>query len=220
MMTVDYDAKIPSLSIKNRVYSRSVRFVAVPEKGNSSYSNFFNWLFYEKYQLEMDVVAFPYNNDSLLWDYDRYQAYGDAYVGLFNEEAPVRCIKRMTLLRNLGEQYGVDYSSVVPVLYDGEATGFGLKSYIYAMGGGDGAEYFRVLIRRMGFYNYFVMADVLFYVMDFFNTWKVHEGFDLNFPSEMHMTIYKNENKEQVSELLQGALSDPYQKAAVRCIKN
>ena len=126
----------------------------------------------------------------------------------------------MTLLRNLGEQYGVDYSSVVPVLYDGEATGFGLKSYIYALGGGDGAEYFRVLIRRMGFYNYFVMADVLFYVMDFFNTWKVHEGFDLNFPSEMHMTIYKNENKEQVSELLQGALSDPYQKAAVRCIKN
>ena len=94
MMTVDYDAKIPSLSIKNRVYSRSVRFVAVPEKGNSSYSNFFNWLFYEKYQLEMDVVAFPYNNDSLLWDYDRYQAYGDAYVGLFNEEAPVRCIKK------------------------------------------------------------------------------------------------------------------------------
>ena len=93
MMTVDYDAEIPSLSIKNRVYSRSVRFVAVPEKVNGLYYNFFNWLFYEKYQLETDVASFSIIDESMLLDYTRYHAYEDAYTGLFNEEAPVRCIK-------------------------------------------------------------------------------------------------------------------------------
>ena len=120
-----------------------------------------------------------------------------------------------TLLQNLGEQYGVDYRSVVPVLYDEVATGFDMKSYMLALG-----DSFRVLIRNLGFYNYFVVADTRFYVVEFFNQWTVSAGFDLNFPSTRHMTIFKDDNKETYPELLQGSFGDPYQKAAVRCIKN
>ena len=93
MMTVVYNAEIPSLDIKNRVYSRSVRFVAVPERDNGLYSNFFNWLNYENYLLGISTAESASSDESLPWDYTRYQEYGDVDIGLFNEEAPVRCIK-------------------------------------------------------------------------------------------------------------------------------
>ncbi len=93
MMTIRYNAEIPSLSITNRVYSTAVRFIAVPDRDDGAYSNFFNWLNYGNYLLEAGNTESASSNDSLPWDFTRYQEYGDVDIGLFNEEAPVRCIK-------------------------------------------------------------------------------------------------------------------------------
>jgi len=120
-----------------------------------------------------------------------------------------------TLLRNLGEQYGVRYDSVVAVLYDDVATGFNMESLVYALGNS-----YRVIVWGAGFYNYFVVADTRFYEVEFFNGWSWGNGFDLRYPSRYHMTIYKEDNMEQYPELFPSSFMDPYRTAAVRCIKN
>ena len=120
-----------------------------------------------------------------------------------------------TLLQNLGEQYGVHYDSVVPVLYDSVATGFNMESHLLVLGSS-----YKMLIRYIGFYNYFVVADTRFYEVEFFNRWSWDDGFDLQFSSAEHATIQKENNMEQYPEFFQNDFRDPYQIGAVRCIKN
>jgi uncharacterized protein (TIGR02145 family) len=118
----------------------------------------------------------------------------------------------MTLLQNLGEQYGVDFGSVVPVLYDETATGFGLNNVAKILG----VEIDHVLVSSFSFYNYFVMADVSYYKAEFFNMWEKFRGFNFDFPDNWHVLLYKYNNQEE----LQSIGDDPYTLAAVRCIKN
>ena len=120
-----------------------------------------------------------------------------------------------TLLQNLGEQYGVPYGSVVPVLYDDVATGFNMKSHVLAV-----ADSFHVLLRDIGFHNRFVVADARVYEVDFFVQWILGEGFDLNFSSTWHAIIDLDEKMEENSELLQRNFTYSYQNDAVRCVKN
>ncbi len=120
-----------------------------------------------------------------------------------------------TLLQNLGEQYGVHYDSVDPVLYDSVATGFNMESHLLVLGSS-----YKMLIRYIGFYNYFVVADTRFYEVEFFNRWSWDDGFDLQFSSAEHATIQKENNMEQYPEFFQNDFRDPYQTAAVRCIKD
>ena len=118
----------------------------------------------------------------------------------------------LALLRNLGEQYGVNFESVVPVLYDEAATGFGLNSVAKIMG----VEVDHVVVRGFSFYNYFVMADASYYKAEFFNMWEKFRGFNLSYPDRWHILLYKYNNQEE----LQSIGEDPYTSAAVRCIKN
>lgn len=118
----------------------------------------------------------------------------------------------LALLRNLGEQYGVNFESVVPVLYDEAATGFGLNSVAKIMG----VEVDHVVVRGFSFYNYFVMADASYYKAEFFNMWEKFRGFNLSYPDRWHILLYKYNNQEE----LQSIGDDPYTSAAVRCIKN
>ena len=90
MVVYGYNPYTSSIVIQERSYAR---FVAVPERDNGSYSNFFNWLAYEKYKRETAIAESSSNDESLPWNYDRYLEYGDVYTGFFFEEAPVRCIK-------------------------------------------------------------------------------------------------------------------------------
>ena len=118
----------------------------------------------------------------------------------------------LTLLQNLGEQYGVDYGNVVMVLYDEAATGFGLNSIAKILG----VEIDHVIVQGFSFYNYFVMADASYYTAEFFNMWEKFSGFNLSYPDRWHVLLYKYNNPE----MRQSSLADPYTSAAVRCIKN
>ncbi len=120
----------------------------------------------------------------------------------------------MFLLQNLGEQYGVDGSRVVPVLYDETATGFGLHGVADILEAG-----LDNMVVQYRLYNYFVMADVSYYVAEFFNEWDVASVLDLEEASARHIFLYKYYNREWRPELLQTfpAYNSP---AAVRCIKN
>ncbi|SIO39129.1 FISUMP domain-containing protein [Fibrobacter sp. UWB11] len=118
----------------------------------------------------------------------------------------------LTLLQNLGEQYGVDYGNVVMVLYDEAATGFGLNNIAKILG----VEFDHVVVQGFSFYNYFVMADASYYTAEFFNMWKKFSGFNLSYPDRWHVLLYKYNNPE----MRQSSLADPYTSAAVRCIKN
>jgi uncharacterized protein (TIGR02145 family) len=122
----------------------------------------------------------------------------------------------MTLLQNLGEQYGVDYGNVVPVLYDETATGFGMNSFAKILG----VEVDHVIVQHFGLYNYFIMADASYYVAEFFNMWQYKSGFSLKFPDVWHVLVYKYNNPDQLTEWLQSNRAAPYEPGAVRCIKN
>lgn len=89
VMTVSFvDAEVPKLLVTNREYNLSARFIAVPERiANGLYSNFFNWMAYSRYQLEIRSETYIAS-----LDYTDY-SFGDVEFGLFNHEAPVRCIK-------------------------------------------------------------------------------------------------------------------------------
>jgi uncharacterized protein (TIGR02145 family) len=122
----------------------------------------------------------------------------------------------MTLLQNLGEQYGVDYGNVVPVLYDETATGFGMNSFAKILG----VESDHVVVHSFGFYNYFIMADASYYVAEYFNRWEKYRGLNFNFPDDWHILLYKYNNNDQLKEWQQSSPTHPYTSAAVRCIKN
>lgn len=122
----------------------------------------------------------------------------------------------MTLLQNLGEQYGVDYGNVVPVLYDETAAGFGMNSFAKILG----VEVDHVIVQHFGLYNYFIMADASYYVAEFFNMWRYKSGFSLKFPDVWHVLVYKYNNPDQLTEWLQSNRAAPYEPGAVRCIKN
>ena len=122
----------------------------------------------------------------------------------------------MTLLQNLGEQYGVYYGNAVVTLYDEIATGFGLNSAAQILG----VETDHVVVRSFGFYNYFIMADASYYVAEYFNLWEKYRGLNLNFPDDWHILLYKYNNKDQLKEWQQSSPTHPYTSAAVRCIKN
>ena len=122
----------------------------------------------------------------------------------------------ITLLENLGEQYGVYYGNVVPVLYDESATGFGMNAFAEIIGD----ELDRGVLRGFSLLNYFIMANASYYVAEFFNKWQRMDGFDLSFPDIWHHFLYKYNNWKDDLELLPRYPSDPYTSAAVRCIKN
>ena len=121
----------------------------------------------------------------------------------------------MTLLQNLGEQYGVYYGSAIIPLYDEVATGFGLNNVVKFLEVGVD----RVEVQSSYFYNYFIMADASYYVADFFNDWR-RIGLNLDFPDVMHALLYKYNNQHVLTGWLQSIRAVPYEPGAVRCIKN
>lgn len=89
VMSVSFvDAENPWLLVENRVYHLAAKFVAVPERVDGSYSNFFNWLGYGKHQLMANETITPSSDEPIPW----YE-YGDVEFRFYNEDAPVRCIK-------------------------------------------------------------------------------------------------------------------------------
>jgi uncharacterized protein (TIGR02145 family) len=89
VMTVSLvDAETPWLLVENRVYLSAAKIVAVPERVDGSYSNFFNWLGYRKHQLMANETITSSSDEPIPW----YE-YGDVEFRFYNEDAPVRCIK-------------------------------------------------------------------------------------------------------------------------------
>ena len=121
----------------------------------------------------------------------------------------------MTLLQNLGEQYGVEYGSAVIPLYDDVATGFGLNSVAKFLG----VDVGHVMVEGFSFYNYFIMADASYYVAEFFTRWDTRSGLNFNFPDVWHALLYWYNNPDQHMEWLQSNRVAPYESGAVRCIK-
>ena len=120
----------------------------------------------------------------------------------------------VSLLRHLGNQYGVGYGDVVPVLYDEVATGFGLNSSVLL----SYDDLFNVVrYRRGSFYNSFLVVDDPWFVVDLFNGDRSGFGLD-GASSGKHAFVYKLEKYSNDTDI--GNPYEPYGSASVRCIKN
>ena len=123
-----------------------------------------------------------------------------------------------SLLYHLGNQYGVDYSHVVPVLYDQVATGFGLYSSV-GLFYSDGHEG-KMSYHGGSFRNDFLVADApWFFVGLFTGSYKVDfYGFGFEMPSDVHYFMRYIEMFSLDRDYMNGY--DPYDSAPIRCIKN
>jgi len=120
----------------------------------------------------------------------------------------------VSLLRHLGNQYGVGYGDVVPVLYDEVATGFGLNSSVLL----SYDDLFNVVrYRRGSFYNSFLVVDDPWFVVELFNNDRSGFGLD-GASSGKHAFVYKLEKYSNDTDI--GNPYEPYGSASVRCIKN
>ena len=156
---------------------------------------------------------------TVMWNYTDYitPSNQNSYQGVCPDGWRIPTMEDwITLLQNLGEQYGVYYGNVVPVLYDETATGFGMNAFAEIVG----VELDRVVLRRFKLFNCFIMADASYYVAEFFNQWWSRSGFDLSIPDISHHFLYKYNIWKENPESLPRYPSDPYRPAAVRCIKN
>ena len=120
-----------------------------------------------------------------------------------------------SLLRHLGNQYGVGYGDVVPVLYDEVATGFGLNSSVLL----SYDDLFNVVrYRRGSFYNSFLVVDEPWFVVELFNGYRF-SGLGLDEKSSGTHAFVNNLERYSYDPDIMNPY-DPYGSASVRCIKN
>ena len=121
----------------------------------------------------------------------------------------------VSLLRHLGNQYGVGYGDVVPVLYDEVATGFGLNSSVLL----SYDDLFNVVRYWNGsFRNSFLVVDEPWFVVELFNGYRF-SGLGLDEKSSgMHAFVNNLERYSYDPDIMNPY--DPYSSAAIRCIKN
>ena len=131
-----------------------------------------------------------------------------------------------TLLQNMGDEYGIEYTKVGTVLYDEDGTGFGLYSVleprstpisnplnaIQQVQLGDATSYHYNMVGAWGSYNnIFIVADTSMYSIGI-----KPSGFTLTDEEENSfesLTFGKDNASYEDAELF-------YTTAAVRCIKN
>ena len=152
-----------------------------------------------------------YSQNAWTWNYTDYitPSNHNAYQGVCPDGWRIPTFEDwQTLLRNMGERYGVDQNDVLPALYDAVATGFGLNGWVQAS---IEEELRLVFFIRFGYTNEFVLADVPLYKLEIFN-WKP-AGFSLGL-ADMHVFVKRIE-----SEGYDNSSYAPNTFAAVRCIK-
>ena len=145
------------------------------------------------------------------WNYTDYitPSNHNAYQGVCPDGWRIPTFEDwQTLLRNMGERYGVDQYDVLPALYDAVATGFGLNGWVQAS---IEEELRLVFFITFGYTNEFVLADVPLYKLEIFN-WKPI-GFSLGL-ADMHVFVKRIE-----SEGYDNSSYAPNTSAAVRYIK-
>ncbi|OWV21613.1 hypothetical protein B7982_10910 [Fibrobacter sp. UWB2] len=153
-----------------------------------------------------------YSQNAWTWNYTDYitPSNHNAYQGVCPDGWRIPTFEDwQTLLRNMGERYGVDQNDVLPALYDAVATGFDLKGWVQAS---IEEELRLVYFITFGYTNEFVLADVPLYELEIFN-WKP-DGFSLGL-ADMHAFVKRIE-----SEGYNYSPYAPNTSAAVRCIKN
>jgi len=121
----------------------------------------------------------------------------------------------VSLLRHLGNQYGVGYGDVVPVLYDEVATGFGLNSSVLL----SYDDLFNVVRYWNGsFRNSFLVVDEPWFVVELFNGYRF-SGLGLDEKSSgMHAFVNNLERYSYDPDIMDPYA--PYSSAPIRCIKN
>jgi uncharacterized protein (TIGR02145 family) len=121
----------------------------------------------------------------------------------------------VSLLRHLGNQYGVGYGDVVPVLYDEVATGFGLNSSVLL----SYDDLFNVVHYWNGsFRNSFLVVDEPWFVVELFNGYRF-SGLGLDEKSSgMHAFVNNLERYSYDPDIMDPYA--PYSSAPIRCIKN
>ena len=152
-----------------------------------------------------------YSQNAWTWNYTDYitPSNHNAYQGVCPDGWRIPTFEDwQTLLRNMGERYGVDQNDVLPALYDAVATGFGLNGWVQAS---IEEELRLVFFITFGYTNEFVLADVPLYKLEIFN-WKP-AGFSLGL-ADMHAFVKRIE-----SEGYDNSPYAPNTPAAVRCIK-
>jgi uncharacterized protein (TIGR02145 family) len=152
-----------------------------------------------------------YSQNAWTWNYTDYitPSNHNAYQGVCPDGWRIPTFEDwQTLLRNMGERYGVDQNDVLPALYDAVATGFDLKGWVQAS---IEEELRLVYFITFGYTNEFVLADVPLYKLEIFN-WKPI-GFSLGL-ADMHVFVKRIE-----SEGYDNSTYAPNTSAAVRCIK-
>ena len=152
-----------------------------------------------------------YSQNAWTWNYTDYitPSNHNAYQGVCPDGWRIPTFEDwQTLLRNMGERYGVDQNDVLPALYDAVATGFGLNGWVRAS---IEEELRLVFFITFGYTNEFVLADVPLYKLEIFN-WKP-AGFSLGL-ADMHAFVKRIE-----SEGYDNSPYAPNTSAAVRCIK-
>ena len=152
-----------------------------------------------------------YSQNAWTWNYTDYitPSNHNAYQGVCPDGWRIPTFEDwQTLLRNMGERYGVDQNDVLPALYDAVATGFDLKGWVQAS---IEEELRLVYFITFGYTNEFVLADVPLYKLEIFN-WKPI-GFSLGL-ADMHVFVKRIE-----SEGYDNSSYAPNTSAAVRCIK-
>ena len=152
-----------------------------------------------------------YSQNAWTWNYTDYitPSNHNAYQGVCPDGWRIPTFEDwQTLLRNMGERYGVDQNDVLPALYDAVATGFDLKGWVQAS---IEEELRLVYFITFGYTNEFVLADVPLYELEIFN-WKP-DGFSLGL-ADMHAFVKRIE-----SEGYNYSPYAPNTSAAVRCIK-
>ena len=152
-----------------------------------------------------------YSQNAWTWNYTDYitPSNHNAYQGVCPDGWRIPTFEDwQTLLRNMGERYGVDQNDVLPALYDAVATGFGLNGWVRAS---IEEELRLVFFITFGYTNEFVLADVPLYKLEIFN-WKP-AGFSLGL-ADMHAFVKRIE-----SEGYDNSSYAPNTSAAVRCIK-
>ena len=152
-----------------------------------------------------------YSQNAWTWNYTDYitPSNHNAYQGVCPDGWRIPTFEDwQTLLRNMGERYGVEQNDALPALYDAVATGFGLNGWVQAS---IEEELRLVFFIRFGYTNEFVLADVPLYKLEIFN-WKPI-GFSLGL-ADMHAFVKRIE-----SEGYDNSTYAPNTSAAVRCIK-
>ena len=153
-----------------------------------------------------------YSQNAWTWNYTDYitPSNHNAYQGVCPDGWRIPTFEDwQTLLRNMGERYGVEQNDALPALYDAVATGFGLNGWVQAS---IEEELRLVFFITFGYTNEFVLADVPLYKLEIFN-WKP-AGFSLGL-ADMHAFVKRIE-----SEGYNYSPYAPNTSAAVRCIKN